>query len=276
VLSLGSSQPLERCGDVLYTLICTNTGNLGATYLTATVTLPDGFVYTPSPRDVPATLSGQTLVWPEAFTLAPDESRSLRVRAYVLPATTVGALVTGTASVTVQLLSGVALESDASASGAIVSGLCPMAYMQVYKKYNADMDTYEPDDRPELASILETGIFSQTHTFHTTGDEDWIRFYALAGIYYVVETYNQSAGTDKTMAIYEPNLDIYSEQVTGALVCETVDRHVAPPGPSSACCFLAGTRGWYYIRIRATDPAAYGRDTAYQVKAMQISDCAAY
>jgi uncharacterized repeat protein (TIGR01451 family) len=281
VISFESSQPIERCGEPLYTLTCTNTGNLGANALTVTVTLPQDVVYVPSLRVVPPTSSGQTLVWSDLFTLAPDESRSLLVRAHVLPTAQVGALITCTASVAVQLLSGVTLESGASRAGIVETGLCPVAFMQVYKKYNADMDTYEPDDRPELASILETGVLFPSHTFHKYGDEDWVRFYALAGVYYLVETYDLSAGagmpgTDTTMAIYEPNLDPYSEEVIGALVCESDDRRADPLDPRSACCFRAQTRGWYYVRIRSKDPSVYGRAVEYKARAMQMSDCSLY
>jgi len=62
-------------------------------------------------------------------------------------------------------------------------------------------DHYEPDNSPCTRVWLEVG---ETQT-HTLCDPDFVRFRALAGAHYVVETTNLVPGTDPLLELYLPS-----------------------------------------------------------------------
>lgn len=62
-------------------------------------------------------------------------------------------------------------------------------------------DQYEVDDTFQAASLIGAGG-SQTHTIHTPGDWDYIRFSARAGQTYIVETYGLSGEMDSYLELY--------------------------------------------------------------------------
>ncbi|MBW6514668.1 MAG: hypothetical protein K0B87_07920 [Candidatus Syntrophosphaera sp.] len=70
-----------------------------------------------------------------------------------------------------------------------------------------DPDIYEPDDTPGQATLLtfNTTLQSQQRTFHSWADEDWFRFYGVAGVRYVF--FSASYGTDTA----NPRIRIYDD-----------------------------------------------------------------
>lgn len=63
-------------------------------------------------------------------------------------------------------------------------------------------DGYESDDTRGEATLIAKDGTPQTHTFHTPGDVDWIRFYARPGYYYTIQTSNLGDATDTVLTLY--------------------------------------------------------------------------
>jgi len=60
-------------------------------------------------------------------------------------------------------------------------------------------DAYEPDDGSDLASIYQD---IQIHTFHTSNDTDWIRFYAVSNFVYDIETFHFGTHVDTVLNLF--------------------------------------------------------------------------
>ncbi|MCL2503568.1 MAG: cell wall-binding repeat-containing protein [Coriobacteriia bacterium] len=56
-------------------------------------------------------------------------------------------------------------------------------------------DAYEPDNEPAQAKSIAVDGTPQEHTFYPSGDIDWVKFDAVAGKTYVIETFQ--SGTDE-------------------------------------------------------------------------------
>jgi hypothetical protein len=62
----------------------------------------------------------------------------------------------------------------------------------------------EPDNSAAQARSFTVGA-TETHTFCTPGDVDWVRFAATAGTTYRIETRNLAAGVDTILNLLEPD-----------------------------------------------------------------------
>ena len=115
-------------------------------------------------------------------------------------------------------------------------------------------DAYEPDDTPEQATSISTDGTPQTHNFHIPGDEDWLRFAATAGTWYVIETGNLGTNGDTVLHLYD---------MDGATELARNDDY----GNSRASHILwqALADGTYFIRVHHYNPSAMGPDTVYDV-----------
>ena len=52
-------------------------------------------------------------------------------------------------------------------------------------------DDFEDDDTYSQASVIELDFdTTQRHNFHDAGDQDWAKFYGMAGERYMIETVN--------------------------------------------------------------------------------------
>ncbi len=63
-------------------------------------------------------------------------------------------------------------------------------------------DRWEPDDGPAEAQPIEVGG-RQTHDLHVPGDPDWVRFGAVAGLTYVIETSRLGGKIDTVLHLYD-------------------------------------------------------------------------
>ncbi|MSP12522.1 MAG: hypothetical protein EXR62_06145 [Chloroflexi bacterium] len=115
-------------------------------------------------------------------------------------------------------------------------------------------DVYEDDDACARASTISSSGTPQTHTFHKSGDQDWVKFTAVAGKSYVLETSNaNSPRTDTILFLYDH--------------CD------APPLSSEDNAFAstvhlewnATLNGTYYLKLQQHDPAIYGTDVHYDL-----------
>ena len=64
------------------------------------------------------------------------------------------------------------------------------------------MDEYEPDDAPGQAIHIEGGE-TQRHNRHVSADEDWVSFWADAGLTYVIETSHLGDRADTVIYLYD-------------------------------------------------------------------------
>jgi len=67
-------------------------------------------------------------------------------------------------------------------------------------------DLYEEDNTPPNASWISIYRVPQTHTFHESGDVDWVQFEAVAGGTYTIITFNLIPGTDTVLALYPADI----------------------------------------------------------------------
>jgi hypothetical protein len=110
-------------------------------------------------------------------------------------------------------------------------------------------DTYEPDDTPDVAWYWDTDFYQyQTRTL-TTGDQDWITFYAYPGYAYSIATYGPA----------EPQTDTYLEIYHESDLVNPVDEN--DDGYESLYSwleFLPPAEGWYYIKVRGYSSTVEG------------------
>jgi len=68
---------------------------------------------------------------------------------------------------------------------------------------SAEADAYEPDDTCAQATTISTDGTKQQHNFVPTADEDWVKFSAVSGIVYTVETSDLGLGADTYLYLYD-------------------------------------------------------------------------
>jgi len=112
-------------------------------------------------------------------------------------------------------------------------------------------DAFEPDDTDSQASLYH-GL-PQIHTFHTSNDVDWARFYLVTNlVYYDIETFHLSDRLDTV-------IDLYRQLPDGSLEM-LIDGHVDYEGSDLGeyTGIDVTESGWYWARISAY---AAGDDT---------------
>jgi len=114
-------------------------------------------------------------------------------------------------------------------------------------------DGYEADDEVGSAQWVTTDGISQTHNIHVEGDQDWMRFYAAAGVTYTLATTNTGGHADTILYLYDTD---------GTTLIDFNDDY---PGMwfSSRIDWQPTVSGVYYVQIDHWDPWAYGCTTEY-------------
>jgi len=114
-------------------------------------------------------------------------------------------------------------------------------------------DEYEDDDSCARASTLPTDGSHQTHNFHDEGDQDWIKFTAVANKTYVIETSNVGPLSDAVLFLYD--------------TCEASPLAAEDDafGPTVRLEWDATRSGAYYLKLQQHDVAIYGHDTYYDL-----------
>ncbi len=72
----------------------------------------------------------------------------------------------------------------------------------VWEQVHFVEDEYEPDDSPDLATLLKPAE-PQPHNLHVPGDQDWLRLQATAGHTYVIETFNLGPSVDTVLHLLD-------------------------------------------------------------------------
>ncbi|HIC90438.1 MAG TPA: hypothetical protein EYP04_13690 [Anaerolineae bacterium] len=114
-------------------------------------------------------------------------------------------------------------------------------------------DDYEDDDACDRASTISTEGSPQTHTFHDPGDQDWVKFTAVGGKTYIIETSNVGPRSDAVLFLY--------------------DRCTAPPltaednafAPTLYLEWNITQGGTYHLKLQQHDTTIYGSDTYYDL-----------
>ena len=100
-------------------------------------------------------------------------------------------------------------------------------------------DAFEPDDTGSQASVYDGDL--QTHTFHTAGDEDWVRVFLVTNFIYDIETYHLSETLDTVIDIYREAADGTLEQI------DHVDEEGSDEGEYTGVDYPPS--GWYWLRV---------------------------
>ena len=114
-----------------------------------------------------------------------------------------------------------------------------------------DPDSFEPDDTYQQAKDILTDGSLQNHNFHIGTDYDYVKFNALAGSIYQLNTSNLQNNADTVITLYD------SDGVT-----QIKEDDDSGEGVSSFLSFTPTTSGVYYLRVKQYDngvtPAAGG------------------
>lgn len=114
-------------------------------------------------------------------------------------------------------------------------------------------DSFEDDDFCVRARALTTDGTKQTHTFHDSGDADWLRFTAVAGKTYVIKVNNLSAQSDAVINFFDACNDTLAGQGQNSFGTEVVLE------------WDATKNGDYFFQLQQFDPAQFGDSVNYEV-----------
>ena len=103
-------------------------------------------------------------------------------------------------------------------------------------------DSYEPNDTCETARIIVPGSGVQPHLFFRAGDEDWLRFQAIAGQDYQVALSNIGPAA-------QPQLSLYR-------FCG--DSMIGQANPGAGLSWTCTQSGEYYLRVQDAVTATHG------------------
>lgn len=124
-------------------------------------------------------------------------------------------------------------------------------------------DAFEDDDACAAAKPITLGSGGkQSHTFHKDGDQDWLRFDAVANKSYVIRVTNLALG--KPVPLSDAVILLHAECDAG------------PGGTTTGGSFGVGdtvtTLEWdstkngpYYVQLQQFDPSKFGEDARYEV-----------
>lgn len=119
--------------------------------------------------------------------------------------------------------------------------------IELRKAVPAGQDVYEADDVSTRASLLTVAGETQSHTFHSASDVDYVRFIVDAGAGYFLETSNLQAGADTVLTLYATD---------GSTVVATGDD--SGGRGSSRIQYAFASAGTYYAAVREKRSAAGG------------------
>ena len=126
-------------------------------------------------------------------------------------------------------------------------------------------DGYEPDDTTDQATIFTLGD-TESHSFHSSTDEDWVKFYAATDSVYEVKGRQLGTNSDVRLEIYYQHsdgslefIDFADDNGTGVGFTEvlTLDMRTGQSG------LLAGM---YYVRIVSADTSLFGPGSDYSLQ----------
>jgi YVTN family beta-propeller protein len=134
-------------------------------------------------------------------------------------------------------------------------------------------DSFEVDDTPAQANLINTAGLSQGHNICPNGDKDWMTFYVPGPMQLTMATRNLMGGADTVLYLYAPDGE--------TLLALNDDAGVGSPGPDAALNQnkqgLSGDEkasrivynftkaGQYLIMVKDFDHTAFGSARRYEV-----------
>lgn len=119
-------------------------------------------------------------------------------------------------------------------------------------------DSVEPNDNYNAASVIQTDGTVADHLFDIAQDEDWIKFDAIAGGEYDIQTVNPASSVKTMLEIFD------TDGVTLLLRSEIGEAGIAP-----SLKWFAPLNGVYFIRVSPTIDSSYGCNETYQISVTQ-------
>ncbi len=131
--------------------------------------------------------------------------------------------------------------------------------VQVTSTAQANADNYEPDNDAAQAALVAPGsldspLRQDAHNLHVPGDQDWVKFNAVAGNAYIFETSNLGDRADTVLDLLNPG---------GTQVIATDDDGGA--GLASRLVWTAPANATYFLRVRGFSQWIGGTDTGYSL-----------
>jgi hypothetical protein len=102
----------------------------------------------------------------------------------------------------------------------------------------AGSDAYENDDTFLNAKTITVNAPAQHHNFYDSCDNDYIKFFAVSGTYYTIQTMNLGGTTDTKITLYSTD---------GTTVISSNDDYSG--GVASRITWTAAASGTYYVKI---------------------------
>lgn len=121
-------------------------------------------------------------------------------------------------------------------------------------------DAYEPDGSGAAARLVTVNGIAETHNFHIPGDQDWIKFAAVAGATYTINTANLGANADTTLTLYATD--------STTILAQNDDFGATL---ASQIVWLATVNGTYYLKVSGWSSNVGGCGTAYDLSVSSLS-----
>jgi YVTN family beta-propeller protein len=134
-------------------------------------------------------------------------------------------------------------------------------------------DSFEPDNTPAQANMINTAGLPQTHSICPNADQDWLSFYVPGAMQLTMETKNLTGGTDTVMYLYAPDgttlldcnddkgqADCLAAATAGSKLGLSVDER------ASRIVYSFSKAGQYLLKVKDFDPLAYGSLRKYDVQ----------
>jgi carboxypeptidase family protein len=117
-------------------------------------------------------------------------------------------------------------------------------------------DTYEDDDTFSQANVIVlNNDTAQNHNFDKEGDEDWVKFYGVAGETYEIKTDNLESNCDTEIWLYNES---------GTTVAPKKDDYGYEHG--ELLSWPCPSDGMYYVMVKQYSASDYGDNTGYDLK----------
>ena len=123
----------------------------------------------------------------------------------------------------------------------------------------ASEDLFENDNTPASSSFLSIGQ-TQEHNFSHPGDEDWVKFAAIAGKTYIIQTQGLAPSADTYLSLYD--IDGRTLLSSNDDFDETLASRIQWTAPSN---------GTYYAKVRHWNPYTAGCGTQYLIDLTELA-----
>jgi streptogramin lyase len=120
-------------------------------------------------------------------------------------------------------------------------------------------DIFEDDDTFNDANVIILNhADAQTHNFHDNGDQDWVKFYGIAGESYEIKTENCDTMCDTVITLYD-------ESGTTEIATRDFWRY----GGNELLSWQCPSDGIYFVMVKQYTDTDYGQNTGYDLRVYQ-------